>query len=281
MDRALNPGMAASPSRANRGLFAWVAFALIGVLVASTFFLSGQTPPGNDGNELAWAPGLGTPDATAGADRMCEAEPLTTDDVMSILLNPLDEYERRGQTFDYDDGPFELYESQPPRRDNWANAAMTGTVDPGLNEELATFGNDFWNCLITGTTFQIWSYMDPGFLQWSILREFPVLRAEGQMRAFVEEWGPQQYTSFPHGALPNYVNVSIEQAAHTADRSEGSIRISTPRGLPGEETRIGIITMVLESGDDPLNYLEIYISEHPDGSWSVNGVGANPNTPRG
>lgn len=295
MDTALNPGMAAPPLRANRRLFAWVAIALVGVMIASTFFLNGQTPPGGDGNDLAWAPGLGTPEGPVdlaspaaspqayeyGSEYACEVEPLSADQVMEIVLNPLHAYEERGHEYNFDPPLPEHREEQPADRNTWTTVPMSAVVGTDLSDELEEFGNTFWSCLLTGTTYQVWGMMDPTHLQWSILRNFPVLRTEDDLRQFVEEWGPQKYGSSGLETLPILTGLPPEQAERVASAEHGSIRVSKPRGQEGQETRIGVITMVPATGDNDMNYLELYVSEHPDGTWSVNGVGANPNGPRG
>lgn len=294
MDVAMNPGMAALP-RANRGLLAWAALALVGVLVASSFFWFGQTPPGDDGSELAWAPNFGTPDGSMevaspaasptvyeyGPEYACEVEPLTADQVFDIVMNPLHAYEARGHEVYFDPPLPELREEGRPNTTNWTTVSMSPISGTDLTAQLEEFGNSFWNCLMTGTSYQVWGMMDPTLLQWSILQNFPVLRDTESIRQFIEEWGPQRYGSSGLDIFPILTGVPPEQAARIASTNFGSIRISTPRGSTGQETRIGVITMVPASGDNDLNYYELYVSEHPDGSWSINGIGINPNTPRG
>ncbi len=77
------------------------------------------------------------------------------------------------------------------------------------------------------------------------------------------------------------IGLPPDQASRIVSSSDGAIRIGTPRGLEGQQTRIGVITMVRASGDNDLNYYELYVREHPDGSWTVSGIGVNPNLPRG
>ena len=276
MDMALNPGMAAPPSRANRGLFTWVAIALVGVLMASSVYWYGQTPPGDDGGQLAWAPGMGTPESTPFAGYACDVEPLTTDEVMDIVRNPQNTYIKRGFDLDRVDDMPTYQEARIDWSQRAATPSMHATGDPALVGPLTELGNSFWGCLITGTSAQVWAMMDPSLLQWTILQNFDVVRTEDDISQFVEEWSSQPYSILPGGMYPQFLNPDAREFAYIVDEELGGIKVSTARGPHEMEVRAGVLRLIPAPESQSSGFYEIYITENPDGSWFITWVEASP-----
>ncbi|MCO5228156.1 MAG: hypothetical protein M9934_07715 [Thermomicrobiales bacterium] len=284
MDATLTSPTRGRSLEPSRGVSAWIAAAVVLMLVASGFYLNTLRPGDGGEQHLAWAP-TATEDATLG-DYTCTVTPLTADEVMAIILYPHIGYENRGSPPMDADFPQDYYETELSDIDNWTLVAMSPVLDPEQREVMMTLGNEFWNCLIIGTSYQVWAMMDPGMLQWSILKQFPVLRDEEQLRQFVEEFGPKLYTEGEDGTrsfgiFPNFLNQNPDDVAMVADEGISSIRVSKTRGEGDLAGAIGIITMVPANGEDPHTYYELYVASHPDGSWTVHWVMLNANTGRG
>ncbi|MCA9833894.1 MAG: hypothetical protein KC435_08120 [Thermomicrobiales bacterium] len=261
----------------------WMAVAAVALLVVSGLYLNLIKGNSEGEQNLAWAPAA--VESTPVGDYACTVEPLTADEVMAIVLNPTDAYVARGETPIDADFPMTYYEAGTSDINNWTEVSMNPAIGED-QETMAAFGNEFWNCLITGTSYQIWAMTDPATLQWAILKNFPVIRSEEELRKFVEDIGPKLYMDGQDGyqsfgIFPNFLNQDPADVARVADRSEGSIRVSKPRGETGNQSTIGIITMVPASGENPFNYFELYVTGYPDGSWGVNWTMPNMNQSRG
>lgn len=287
MDMALNPGMASVPTRANRGLFAWVAFALVGILVASSLLWYGQTPPDNDRNELAWAPGMGTPESSIGRESpaaspqayeygpeyACEVEPLTADQVFDIVMNPGREFERRrgdqrsASTERREEGrihQFKHYDQGRLNREQYITAEGHDTYG-----EIEDAANTFWNCMMTGTTFQMWALMNPYIVQHEILFQYPVIREEATLRSHIEQWGPRRYSANLYVAFEDFGNIDPIIATRTVSDEWDSIMITTDRQTGEATSAIVVMQPSPDSGLDGLASVEVSLMPTFDGGWWV------------
>lgn len=271
MDIALNPGMATVPPRANRGVFAWVAFALVGVLVASNLFWYGQTPSDNDGNELAWAPGLGTPvlsPQVSTDSSMCSVEPLTTDEVLETVLNPNKGYRRLGNM--YAPNSDSLWEPELRlNQEYWSTSDLGEVEDPDRAEMLQSMGNEFWACIQHGSSYQVWSFIDPVVLQQIILHEFPVLRTQAELRSFIESVGPMPFLESGAEGFTSLAKFDAEHQA-TVIKEPGGLRFTDETVDASSGASLGIIEL-----SDPDSFsiiIEMYVSEVSSGVWVVNDI---------
>lgn len=284
MDTTLATPISERATERSRGVSAWIAAAIVLMLVASGFYLNTLRPGDGGEQHLAWAPA--TPASTPVGEYACDVTPLTTDEVMAIIFNPGAGYEARGHTPINADFPDLYIESLPSDRNNWVTTSMSSVIDPEIAGEMQAFGNTFWNCLISGTSFQIWAMMDPAMLQWSILKSFPVVRSEEQLRAFVDEFGPKLYMESvndigAYGIFPYFIQQDPEDVARVADTAIPATRLAKSRGEGDQATSIGVITMRPIDSTDPYDYYELYVSSHPDGSWTIHWTMPNLDLPRG
>lgn len=287
MDMTLNPGMAAPQPQAGRGLFTWAAVALVGMLVISSLLWYGQIPPGNDGNELAWAPTTGTPESFIGVaspaaspqvyeygpEYACNVAPLTSEQVFDIVMNPVREYERRMGEDRSDTGErleearinqFTHYEQGRMNREQYIPAEGNDSY-----AEIEQAANTFWNCLMTGTAFQMWSLMNPYAVQLEILMQYPVLRDEETLRTHIEEWGPRRYSANLYHAFPDLGNVDPLLATRMVTDSWDSIMITTDRQTGQVTSAIVVMQPHPDSGQNRLEDVEISLIPTPDGQWWV------------
>lgn len=270
----------------------WLAAALIVGLIATNFyFLMPEDGDQGTGQHIALAPGtpdfsifpqlqVATPIASPGAyiptygpEHACHAEPLTEDQVFDIVMNPMREHVRRGAN---DKGPHlaKPYESDMYILNQVAhypsNSTYEVTEDPELQQPLKGAANQFWNCLMTGTAFQVWALIDPTNVQREILQLYPVLRDEATLRQHIKEWGPRQYTDAIVQTFPDLGNIDPFEAAMFADQSWGSVLFQGdlyPEGqyawarvrmAPNEEsTRWG------------RTHIQLDMVRAPDGTWWV------------
>lgn len=277
MDSTLNPGIATSPpQRANRGLFAWVAIALVGVLIASSLFWFGQTPAGDGQNDVAWAPGLGTAESSPAAqagESLCSVEPLTTDEVMETVLNPNNGYRRLGNTSAPNSEslwePAALEEPAYMDPAYWSEDSLSPVEDADQVEMLVAMGNEFWNCMQSGTAYQVWGILDPAVVQRIILYEFPVLRSEADLRAFIETTGPQPFRESDVGGLTSLIKFDAENEAQVIEGEDGLL--FTPQEESSSfRTKFGIIRLEVP-GEDFLKFA-IHVKEGAPGVWVIYGV---------
>lgn len=266
-------------SQGSRGTFApkvfqnWTALltaALVVILIGTSVnFLLPESNNGSDSSEHSIAlapgtpdmsvftnPGVATPSAspeaiaqTFGPEYACHAEPLTADQVFDIVMNPARERARRGS------------ESQGAvtglREDYWW---LTNQVHAQYNQEpfepvddpeqaqtLIDTSNQFWNCLMTGTAFQVWALTDPAAVQHEILAHYPVVRDEDILRQHIGLWGDLPYRSGLHttfSVFPTYQDqehLDAVEVSMTADRSYGSVRILPVPYEGGEHSRARVL----------------------------------------
>ncbi|MCO5225104.1 MAG: hypothetical protein M9953_07195 [Thermomicrobiales bacterium] len=284
MDATLTSPARGRTLEPSRGVSAWIAAAVVLMLIGSGFYLNTLRPGGSDEQRLAWAPT--TPESTPVSDYACDVTPLTTDEVMAIIFNPGVGYEARGHTPINADYPYLYIEEGPSDVNNWELVAMSPVLDLEVAADMQEFGNTFWNCLITGTSFQIWAMMDPGMLQWSILKNFPVIRSEEELREFIEEIGPKLYVESvndigAYGIYPYFIQQNPDDVARMADTAIPATRLAKARGEGDQATSIGVITMRPINSNDPYDYFELYVSNHPDGSWTIHWTAQNRDLPKG
>lgn len=192
---------ASGPAWTQRPWMSWAVIAIIGVLLASSLFTAFQ-PSQNDGNDdLAWAPGLGTPESTPPTTNTCTVDPLTTDQVMETVLNPNKGYIRLAPNSAPNSDSFwepeDAYLLNQMPTDSQNDAEMGPSIfepaDEETSAELENTGSELWACLQQGTSFQVWGILDPILVQKMILDEFPVIRTESALRAHIEEVGPTPF----------------------------------------------------------------------------------------
>lgn len=259
MDMTLNPGMAAPPSRSHRGLFTWAAVALVGMLVISSLLWYGQIPPGDDQNDLAWAPGLGTPGSTPETALSCDVEPLTLEEVMDTVLNPSNGYVRLGLT-EFEENQGELFES--PSYDINKETDKTGytrSEDLAVLEDAVSTANMYSNCVQSGTLYQVWALMEPTIVQKDVLNRFPVLRTEEQLRSFVAKWGPQKFPGDGRGIIGRFPGYA---------KSSGASDLLGSSMINGRQNDLAIVAL----HHDHKLVVEVSLQLFPNGQWLVTGL---------
>lgn len=270
MDIALQPGMMEAPTRANRRLLAWAATILVGVLVASGLFWYGQTPVGDDGNELAWAPGMGTAESTPTAmiSSVCQVEPLTADQVLEMVLNPKEGYARLGNPQPILTG--ELWEpGQLLTPSFWTDLDLKPIEDPERAEKLETMGNEFIRCLQHGSSYQVWSFLDPILVQQMIISEFPVIRTESQLREFIETVGPQPFVDSGSTDLASLMRFTRNSSLHVMDEPNALLFSEPPDGVKMEN---GLGTIAVGDPDSTSFTYLLRIAEVSPDVWVIHSI---------
>src|SRR5699024_10166049 len=103
------------------------------------------------------------------------------DQVFEIVMNPTRERIRRGS--DVNDPRIDKYHEDSSWLfnqflDRQSNTTYVPVEDQGMRQSLIEASNQFWNCMMTGTSFQMWALMDPANVQREILMLYPVIRDE-------------------------------------------------------------------------------------------------------
>lgn len=203
---------------------------------------------------------------TYGPEFACNVEPLTADEVYQRVLNPYDIW------FPEDSHEPQLLESTDyylmQSIDVDAVDGFVENEDPAVTQPIIKAANTFWNCIMTGTAYQVWSLMDPFTVQFEVLRAFPVLRDETSLRNHIEEWGSRRYSAGLWMTFPDLGNVEQYQASMLADDSYGSIRL----GYDSEGNLWkGAVRMVSHPNATYYQQLDLLISIDPDGVWRITG----------
>lgn len=137
------------------------------------------------------------------ADGVCQAEPLTEDEVFDIVMNPLNGFAQRGIGLASAGTPEPLMEArwngsgQRPSDSPDPDYAERNTLHQATEYEGASvnaFVTEYYECLQSGTNFQVWGLIMPYAVQDRILLNFPVLRSEEQIREHISVVGPQAYS---------------------------------------------------------------------------------------
>lgn len=165
-----------SPSQWRRGIVAFTLVALIGCVV---FFLPDEPPEPQFGAVVRDAPVIATPAAVEVVG--CPVEPLTHDEVLSIVVNM--------EQWPGNSGSYSLFASPPPydrvypHTETWLpdengyvrigdrNFNNTQVRQPNMMEfrELEATVNLYMNCQEEGTNFQIWALESQHEVQRQIL----------------------------------------------------------------------------------------------------------------
>lgn len=282
-----------------RGSSTWVALGLVVLLVVSGLYLNQLPKTDTRENQVAWAPGTTVPNpadeiVTAspwasptaigyGPEFACNVEPLTAGIIFDMVVNPERESIRRG-------GDRAIRDLEKPAESGgnslyWRplfenKEQFYGTDDPSIRQPIVDTANLFWNCLMTGTAYQVWTLMDPSSVQDEILAQYPVFLDDVTLRAHIEKWGPMRYSASRHHVFPDLGGLDPIQVSRHADDSFGSVTISVP---PGEDTPQSAIVIMIphsDSGKSILGYQKLLLSRAPDGTWWVVAI-YFPDTPTG
>lgn len=282
------------------GWSTWLAAALVVALLAGTVtYLMPDNQRGENGNDdsIALAPGMqdaasitpssdATPASTPyeyiptyGPEHTCHAEPLTSEQVFDMVINPHREYVRLGDS----EGIANLNNPEDAGTDNfyWRPwflnpVDFSATIVPEETQPIIETVNDFWDCLMTGTAFQVWTFMHPYTVQHEILTHYPVIRDEETLRRHIEEWGPRKYSASIYHAFPDLGNVDPLRASRIVDETPGSIivRYNSAVGMPiGVGEPFSAIVRVIPA--DPASsggYYELLLQRAPDSRWWVTAI---------
>jgi|GEM_PF-6032216 len=206
------PGSQARLNRSRGDISRWTNMVIAVVLIVAIgvgYWFSGFGPGGGRGDDsqqyavLGLTPGV-SPDMSATG---CNIDPLTTDQVMEIVRNPLIPLNEMGAVIAASPAP--LLEADDPGLGGLPESELE-TSTP-TEEEFAGINaaaSAYYNCLSFGTNFQLWAIVAPNVVQTWILGNFPVFRDEATIRAWVEEVGPQSAEQhFPdRNLLAGFIN---------------------------------------------------------------------------
>lgn len=282
------------------GWTSWLAAALVLVLVgASVNFLLPEDNGGDTTSDDSIALAPGTPDLSIleplnlasppaspelfipdyGPEYACHAEPLTEDQVFDIVMNPHREYERLGSSNSIaeTENPEEVrtdFSYWQPFFQNPVDFSIT--TDPEETTPIIETGNKFWNCLMTGTAFQVWGMMHPYTVQHEILMQYPVLRDEDTLRNHIATWGPQRYSASIYHAFPDLGNTEPTTASRVVDETQGNIivRYNVAEGMPVDvgEPFSAIVRVIPADPAASPSYYELLLQRAPDGKWWVTAI---------
>jgi len=198
----------ASPSRSGGWLNA-IAAALLLLSIGGGAYLARNGGLGfgeGGGDEGRYAAQVASPEASPtsaqvigavdfSADGVCEAEPLTADEVFEIVMNPLNGFAQRGIQLE-EGTPEPLLEvpwqGSQQRPSAFPDPKPLHRASEGEAAAVDAFVTEYYECLKSGTSFQVWGLMTPYDVQSKVLSNFPVLRSEEQIRNYIEEFGPQE-----------------------------------------------------------------------------------------
>lgn len=284
----VRPGSGSRTPRRNAS--AWIALALVMMLVASGLYLNQALQRDTSDQQIAWAPGTTTsnpndeimvasPPASPsaieyGPEFACNVEPLTADEVFLTVLNPENGYERLGANTDTSRKYEESRGAWPQPLDQTRMMMATRAEEMTVQGAVET-AEVFWNCLLTGTAYQVWALTSPNYVQAEVLLNLPVVRSEQDIRAFIEKWGPNRYSVGPSPVWPRLSNQHPEVVGL---KFEGSIvpidgYSGVLVGLSNSENREVQTALVILSNRDisDARYVEISLRIWPTGEWTVEG----------
>lgn len=271
--------------------FGWMsvlAAGLVGLMIVTSLWMSGGMPPQDNGIDLAWAPGMGTalpsiglaspvtsPQAiTYGPGYACTVEPLTTNEVLDTVLNPERGYVRLGG-----EGIFPDDDYQESRGTNGVitldvrnHFQPAGDADAAL--EASEAADQFWNCLMTGTAYQVWALSSPELVQSEVLLNLPVVRTEEDIIHFIEEWGPRRYSAGLGLIWPDLGGLDPIQITMRANMNPSEVKMAST-SINGAENDLALVPLfpLPESNSSQLNYAELTMRKHPNGQWIITGYG--------
>lgn len=236
-----------SPSQWRRGIAAFTLVTLIGCVV---FFLPDEPPEPQFGAVVLDAPVIATPAAVEVVG--CPVEPLTSDEVLSIVVN-MEQWPRNS-------GSYSLFASPPPYGEAYPHAETwlpdasgyvrigdrnlhdTQVRQPNMMEfrELEATVNLYMNCQEEGTNFQIWALESQYEVQRQVLENLvqeilpegtnetaflPAEITETMIIDEIERLGPLSrseptYMSFGYEGYETEANPRIEDA-YVSDEGDG------------------------------------------------------------
>lgn len=272
MDATLMPrrfGEMEKPTR-RFGWMTLLAAGLVGLMIVTSFWMNGSTPPPDDRDDIAWAPGIGTPQSSPVASNACTVEPLTTDEVMDMVLNPNRGYTRLGMArIPQSDSLWEPEEGylldQMPSEPQSREEAENPLFQPATGEtasELETIGNQYWTCLQEGTALQAWAILDPVLVQQTILLNFPVIRTESNLRAYIQNEGTRPFVDVEAGRFSSLTTFA------SGDNAEAVESFVFETENVGDQT-ISFASVHLASADDPSFIYKLFIREVAPGVWVI------------
>lgn len=286
------PGAMPTPSSSYLNWSTWLAVALVVLLIAASINFLMMPDDQNDPPEKSIALAPRTPDMPSqvtaeiaspvaspgwdlyipvhGPEFACTADPLTEEEVYQIVLNPSNGWNQKDSDSTLANSG--LYESRDPwwfrqyMREESEN--FIAADDAALRDPITETANMFWNCLMTGSAFQVWAMMEPDLVQHEILMQYPVLRDEVTLRKHIEKWGPRKYSASIYHAFPDLGNVEPYRASMHVEGSYGSVRIGYSQGDPWK----ALVLMASHPQSD--GYLEQYLllTVAPDGTWWVSAI---------
>lgn len=266
------------------GWSTWLAVAIVVAIIgASANFLL----PGIDGgdntteNSIALAPGtpdlftaLASPSASPdlyspvhGPEFACNAEPLTEEQVYQIVLNPSNGWSAKAEK--RESGDAGLFESS----NHWMNVrferemseSYVAVDDPDLVDPITETANAFWNCLMNGSAYQVWSMMEPSAVQSEILTQHPVFRDEEMIRRHIQEWGPRRYSASIYHVFPDLGDVPSNNASMRVVDTYGGVRL----GYSGEDPWKALVLMQSQPHESEYHEKYLLLQIAPDGTWWV------------
>ncbi len=160
--------------------------AIVAVLAFGGWFAAMNLPPANNGQQSALL------QATPGTEMSCDVEPMTVDQVMAIVHNPMP-YMYVGPTAPADVVAKEAELMRQTGKDK--RVVLPQVLDSSgsvmLTEDqfdaASEVTNAYLGCLLTGTQAQVWTFYHPASIQSTIMAQSPVFATEEEVRAYVEE----------------------------------------------------------------------------------------------
>ncbi|MCO5216710.1 MAG: hypothetical protein M9950_11245, partial [Thermomicrobiales bacterium] len=191
---------------------------------------------------------------------------------LDMVINPNRELQRRGA--EYSSAELEKPAEVANETNTWnyvfdAKDLFGSSNDATQLESISNSANQFWNCLMTGTAYQVWALMYPSTVQHEILKYFPVFRDEAGLRRHIEKWGPQAYNARHYLSFPNLGGQDPVRASMHVDESPGSTTVSYTASPYDPESAIVLMIPHPDSNSSPLNYRELLLRQASDGTWWV------------
>ncbi|MCA9832681.1 MAG: hypothetical protein KC435_01930 [Thermomicrobiales bacterium] len=260
----------------------WWAVAVTGLAIALVIVSFRMTihPSGplvKDDNNIAYAPLVSTPMATAIANS-CTAEPLTADEVMNMVKGPERGYARLSHEPDtgepeatYSDEPWTF--SEQPRSSAISAIDLSMMVSATETDtpisETKEAADQFWNCLLYGTSYQVWGLMAPELVQGELLAYYPVFRTEADVLKVITELGPQPYSKNRNASFTTLEDVGSPPVELRSLSGDSGVWV-----FPEFEGQLAVVEMntVDQGGASNIKPRYLLIQKFPNGQWIVIGV---------
>lgn len=274
VDVALDAQVATSYGRFGRRSFTWATVTLVATIVVTSLLWHGRTPPGENDNDLAWAPipamVQSTPTSKV-AESSCSVEPLTTDQVLETVLNPNKGYRRLGST--QAPNSDSLWEPVPILGpEYWVESELLTVADKDRASILRDMGVNYISCLQNGTAYQVWGILDPIVVQQLIIQEFPVIRTEEDIRAHIESVGPQPFIESGTSDLVSALRFNDSRELGVLE-TDDALRFTEVNETPLPPYGAGII---LVGSTDSSFVFALYLNEVSPDVWVINDFSVTP-----